>query len=151
MSIALESFAVLHAVGKNADLFMPVRSDVDKAARSLFAKCIKTKEVDLVGVRAIRDVFGGEAFDLLVDGLKDAEVKSVLTRLDKHHPDLKTSTGAWRRERLRSLGSGATPTLPPSKGARKKVTMAKDALPLQSASIDEYRARGKKKRGSKSK
>jgi hypothetical protein len=55
---------------------------------------LKAKSVGLDGLREIRRALGENQFGLVVEGLKDAEVKSVVTRLDKHHPDLKNSSTA---------------------------------------------------------
>lgn len=78
-----------------------------KSARSR-RQCLKAKSVGLDGLREIRRALGENQFGLVVEGLKDAEVKSVVTRLDKHHPDLKNSSTAWQRHHLNSLADGSS-------------------------------------------
>jgi hypothetical protein len=82
MSIALDGFEVFRQLGKHADIFAPVRADVDKQARALVVKCLKAKSVGLDSLREIRRALGENQFGLVVEGLKDAEVKSVVSRLD---------------------------------------------------------------------
>ncbi|MBV8696471.1 hypothetical protein [Bradyrhizobium sp.] len=148
MSIALDGFEVFRQLGKHADVFGPIRADVDKQARALVVKCLKTKSVGLDKVRGIRTALGEDQFGLLLDGLKDAEVKSVVTRLDKHHPDLKAGTTAWRREHLGALADGSSaPHAPPVKVKKAAAKKAKaEPARLQSEVVDIYREGGKKDR-----
>jgi hypothetical protein len=151
MSIALDGFEVLRRIGKHADVFAAVRADVDKAARALVTKCLKAKSVGLEGLREIRGALGDEPFVLLVEGLKDTEVKSVLTRIDKHFADLKEGSAAARRGHLIALAAGqAEPSPPPAKAAKKKAAKkttkaAAEPARLQSEVMDLFRQGGKKK------
>jgi hypothetical protein len=87
---------------------------------------LKAKSVGLDGLREIRRALGENQFGLVVEGLKDAEVKSVVTRLDKHHPDLKNSSIAWRRHHLNSLADGSSaPHAPPVKVKKAVARKAK--------------------------
>ncbi len=148
MSIALDGFEIFRQLGKNADVFVPIRADVDKQARALVVKCLKAKSVDLDRLRDIREALGEDQFGLLVEGLKDTEVKSIVTRLDKHHPDLKTSSTAWRRAHLNSLASGSSsPHAPPAKVKKALAKKAKaEPARLTSDVVDVYRESGKKGR-----
>ena len=148
MSIALDSYEVLRAIGKHADVFKPVRAEVDKAARALVVKCLKAKAVGLDALRDISGALGSEPFELLVEGLKDAELKSILSRLDKHHPELKTASAAWRRQHLLALATGEAPASPPAKAAKKGAAKKAKAEParLHSETMDVFRESGKKKR-----
>jgi hypothetical protein len=153
MSIALDGFEVLRDIGKHADVFKPVRAEVDKAARALVTKCLKAKSVGLEALRDIARALGGDAFELLLDGLKDTEVKSVLTRLDKHFPEMKTGTAAARRQHLKALADGsADPSPPPAKPAKKTKAVKKaakaEAEPerLHSEVMDLFRQGDKRKR-----
>jgi hypothetical protein len=153
MTIALDGFEVLQRLGKHADVFAVVRADVDKQARALVVKCLKTKSIGFDAVREVYNVLGQEQFGLVLDGLKDAEVKTILARLDKHHPELKGGTTAWRRERLLQLAKGSSdPSPPPAKPAKKAVAgknskaegKAKaEPARLQSDVMDRFRKGGK--------
>jgi hypothetical protein len=150
MSIALDGFEVLRRLGKHADVFAAVRSDVDKAARTLVVKCLKTKSVGSDILRDIHKALGTDQFELVLDGLKDAEVKSILTRLDKHHPDLKQGAPAWRRQHLKALAEGSfNPSPPPAKAAKKAAAGKKakaEPARLESEVMDLYREGGKRER-----
>jgi hypothetical protein len=70
------------------------------------------------------------------------------TRLDKHHPDLKSSSTTWRRDHLNSLADGSSaPHAPPVKVKKAAAKKAK-AEPARLASdvVDVYREGGKKGR-----
>ena len=148
MSIALDSFDVLRAIGKHADLFKPVRAEVDKAARALVVKCLKAKAVGLDALRDIHGALGAEPFELLVEGLKDTELKSILARLDKHHPELKTANAAWRRQHLLALATGEAPASPPAKVAKKGAVKKAKAEParLHSETMDVFKQGDKRKK-----
>jgi hypothetical protein len=145
MPIALDGFEVFQQVGKHADVFAPIRADVDKQARTLVVKCLKAKVVGLEAFREIRKALGDAQFGLLLEGLKDTEVKSVLTRLDKHNPELKRGSASWRRD-LNALADGsAAPHAPPAK-AKKAATKKAKAEPtrLKSEVVEVYREANKK-------
>jgi hypothetical protein len=42
-----------------------------------------------------------------LDGLTDDQMKALLAKLDKHHPDLRTASPQWRLRRLRTLADGS--------------------------------------------
>lgn len=148
MPIALDGFEVFQQIGKHAELFSPIRTEVDKQARALVVKCLKSKSVGLDGVRDIRRALGSEQFGLVLDGLKDTDVKSVLTRIDKHHPDLKQSNASWRRDHLNTLADGSSsPHAAPVKAKKTATKKAKTEPPrLKSEVVDVYREASKKNR-----
>ncbi|HEY5380346.1 MAG TPA: hypothetical protein VIJ78_12525 [Pseudolabrys sp.] len=107
MALDLDPFAVLRAIGGHSALFASVRTEANKLARALIVKKLKAKDSDLKTVRDLRRALGDENFGLVVDGMKDSEVKSLSAKLDKHHPELKTANAAWRRRHLLALASGS--------------------------------------------
>jgi hypothetical protein len=147
MSIALDGFEVFRQIGKHANVFATIRADVDKQARALVVKCLKAKSVGLDALRDIRNAVGDDLFGLVVDGLKDAEVKTLLTRLDKHHPDLKQSDPNWQRHQLNALANGSSsPHAPPVKAKKATGKKAKaEPARLRSEVIDVYREGGNKR------
>jgi hypothetical protein len=78
-----------------------------KAARTLVVKQLKTKSAGMKSLRDVRESLGHDSFALIVDGMKDAEVKSLLGKLDKHQPELKGSNPQWRLAQLRALADGS--------------------------------------------
>jgi hypothetical protein len=148
MSIALDGFEAFRQIGEHTDVFAPIRADVDKQARALIVKCLKAKSVGFDAVRDVYKALGEKQFGLVVEGLKDAEVKSVLTRLDKHHPDVKGGTATWRRRHLNALADGSSEPLPPPMKAKKVSGKKGKAEPprLHSETVNVYREAGKKDR-----
>ena len=139
MSIALDGFEVFRQLGKHADVFAPIRADVDKQARTLVVKCLKAKVVGLDALHDIRKALGLEQFELLIEGLKDTEVKSVLTRIDKHHPEVKGGSAAWRRQHLGALAEGLlAPHAPPVKAKKAGKKSKGEPARLHSEVVDVY-------------
>jgi hypothetical protein len=143
MSIAIDGFDILQRLGKHADAFAVVRADVDKQARALVVKCLKAKALGFEAIRDIHKALGTEQFGLVVEGLKDAEVKSILTRLDKHHPDLKGGSPSWRRQHLSALADGSSKPRPAPAKAAKKTAGKKTRLESETMAV--YREGGKTK------
>jgi hypothetical protein len=149
MSIALDGFDVLRRLGAHAGIFTSIRSDVDKAARMLVVKCLKAKSVGIDALRDIQKALGDNSFELVLEGLKDGEVTSVLMRLDQHRPQLKGEAPAWRRQHLKSLAAGTSqPSAPPPKQAKvsnkaSKGTSEPEPPRLQSEALDVFRQGGK--------
>jgi hypothetical protein len=111
MAIALDGLRALRRIGKHPAVFAAARIDADKAARSIVTKVLKAKTTDLTALRALREALHDEPFALIVEGLKDADIKAVLLRLDSHHPDVKDGSPASRQRHLLALAAGeAEPT-----------------------------------------
>jgi hypothetical protein len=139
MPIVLDGFEVFRQVGKHADLFAPVRADVDKQGHALVVKCLKAKSVGLDALRDIRKALGENQFELILEGLKDTEAKSILTRIDKHHPEMKSGSAAWRRQHLAALADGsAEPHAPPAKAKKAGGKKSKEPARLHSEVVDVY-------------
>jgi hypothetical protein len=122
MALDIDAFAVLRSIGAHRDTFSGIAAEAAKAARMLVAKQIGAKNIELRSVRKVREVIGPETFNLILDGIPDAQVKTLVGKLDKHHSELKTSSAQWRREHLRALvASSIEPAVkPPSSPKRKK-------------------------------
>jgi len=136
MALDLDGFAVLRAVGSHAVLFADVRADAAKAARALIVKQLKNKTTTLQSARALRRALGDETFALVVDGLKDAEAKSLTTKLDKHHPELKTANPTWRRRHLLALAAGDVE--PSAKAVKAKKVAGSKGAGTKRASEPEF-------------
>jgi len=119
MALDLDAFAVLRAIGAQEALFDVVRTDAAKSARTLVVKLIKSKGTDLATARALYGALGHESFALIVDGLKDAELKSLTTRFDKENIELKGANGALRRRHLLALATGSVQPAPKAPKAPK--------------------------------
>jgi hypothetical protein len=145
MSIALDGFGLLRQIGKHPNVFALVRLDVDKQARALVVKCLKARSAGPGLVRDIYKALGEEQFRLLVEGLKDADAKSIVTRLDQHHPDVKGGTAGWRRQHLNALADGSSePLAPPATVETAAAKTKTEPSRLQSNVVDIFREAGKK-------
>lgn len=120
MAINLDGFAVLERIGAHPDSFAGIKTAVTKSAHDLIVKQLKTKTTTLRDVRRVREAVGIDQFGLILDGMNEPSVKSILSRLDKHHPDLKAADARWRRTRLRALCEGAAEPSEKVKVAVKK-------------------------------
>jgi hypothetical protein len=119
MALDLDAFAVLRAIGAHAALFTDVKADAGKAARALIVKQIKAKDTNLATLKSLRKALGEENLALVVDGMKDAELKTLTARLDKDNPEVKTANPAWRRRHLMALVNGAAEPAPKAAKAPK--------------------------------
>jgi hypothetical protein len=44
--------------------------------------------------------------------MKDSQIKSLITKIDKHNPDVKASDPEWRRNQVRALAKGSIEPAP---------------------------------------
>ena len=153
MALALDGFKVLRRIGKNADCFGHITADVNKAAHALLLKRIKAKSATpLKSLRDVADILGGGSFSLFVDGLTDTEVKSVLTRSDKHSPLIRYANAGERRIHLVALAgvschsvryeSRSRFTLSPGSKSNHLPRLAIDGAGSQLSGLEFLRRRG---------
>ena len=109
MALDVDGYAVLQAMAAAPDAFPDIRTEIPRAARALVVKQLKARGLRVASLRLIREVLGSEHFALIADGMSEAEVKGLVTRLDPHHPSLKTATPGWHRHRLAALAAGEAP------------------------------------------
>jgi hypothetical protein len=115
MALEIDGLAILCAIAEAPQAFPAIRQEVNKVAQALVTKQLKAAGLTVAALRAVREALGSQPLALVVDGLKDAEVKTLVTRLDKHHPDLKTGKPADQRRHLLALASGTDPVPKPAK------------------------------------
>src|SRR5262245_29514887 len=107
MALDIDGFAVLRGIAAEPNTFAGVAADAAKAARDLVVKQITAKSAGLESLRNVRKVLGAEAFTLILDGMKDAQIKSVISKLDKNNPNLKGSSSDWQLNQLSELAKGS--------------------------------------------
>ena len=138
MAVDFNGFVVLRSIGVHAGAFPDMASEAKKVARTLVVKQLK-KSAALSPTREIRNAIGEETFGLIVDRMTDAEVKTLVGKLDKYHPDLKASGPGWRRQQLLALAGGsAEPSekpAPKKKGKGGKKTSGKGEHPDRLSSL----------------
>jgi hypothetical protein len=120
MAVDVDGFVVLRTIGVHPHIFKAIAADAAKAARTLVAKQMAHKNTGLKTVRDIRAAVGPEAFSLILDGLSDAQLKSLVTRLDKHAAPAKVADGTTRIHVLALADGSAQPAEPPEGGAKSK-------------------------------
>jgi hypothetical protein len=120
MALEFDGFEAWRAVAESPDSFASLRAEAAKSARAALVKYLKAKTSGLAELRRARKALGKQTFGLLIDGMKDAEVKTLVTRLDKHQPQLKAADAAWRRQHILQLVKGdAEPAPKPDKPVKK--------------------------------
>ena len=127
MALDIDGFAALRSIATHPSVFPDVAAEAAKAARTLVTKQIKNKACGLKNLRDVRKALGGDAFNLILDGVTDAQIKTLVTRLDKNNPELKSSNPQWRRQQMKALVEGSVeptekPKVPPKQRPGKKAT-----------------------------
>jgi hypothetical protein len=130
MALDINGFAVLRAIGGHVSTFSDVETEVNKQARSLVVKLLAGKAIDLRKTRETLLALGAGDFALIVDGLPDAKVKTLVTKLDKYNPGIKTESAAWRRQLLAALANGSVE--PTEKAPTTKKASSKTSKPNKS-------------------
>lgn len=129
MAIRLDGTAVFRSIGQHPDVFAGARKEIDAQAVKILTKVFKARTFDVIRAREFYRALGEESFDLFLDAKSDKELQTVLIRLDKHHPELKTESAAWRRKRIRALADGAEPSPPVKKPRAAKPKVPPRAKP----------------------
>jgi hypothetical protein len=106
MALEFDGFEAWRSIADNPETFASVRAEAAKTARIALTKCVKAKTAGIPALRSIRKALGKKLFALLIDGMKDAELKTLVTRLDRYHPDLKGSDPQWQRQHVLQLVRG---------------------------------------------
>jgi hypothetical protein len=123
MALEFDGFEAWQAIADHPDTFASLRADAARSARAALVKYLKTRTLGIPELRAARKALGKDLFRLLVDGMKDAEVKALVARLDRHHPGQKVADPGWRRQHFLLLVKGdAEPAAKPVKPAKKAKT-----------------------------
>jgi hypothetical protein len=128
MALEFDGFEAWQAIAQSPDTFAALRADAAKSARVALVKYLKTRTLGIPDLRAARKALGKGQFRLLIDGMKDAEVKALVARLDKHHPEQKVADPGWHRQHFLLLVKGdAEPAEKPAKNAMALQKKPKEA------------------------
>lgn len=134
MAIDIDGFAVLRSIAAEPNAFIGVAAEAAKAARELIVKQITAKTAGLESLREVGKAIGAETLTLILDGMKDAQIRSLVSKLDKHHPNLKGSNAEWQLNQLRELAKGSIePTPKPVPVKAKKDKKENSGSPQSSA------------------
>jgi hypothetical protein len=108
--LEVDGFAILRHIGAHPDAFAALTRDIARTARTLVIKQIAHGGTGLEAVRGIHDALGPEAFRLILDGMSDAQIKSLALRLDRHAPEARAEDGMARRHVLALAEGVAQPS-----------------------------------------
>jgi hypothetical protein len=138
MVLSIDGFEVLKAMTARSSAFPDITTDLNKSvdalsktARTLVIKQVKHKNTSILKIRAVLEAIGISNFKLIIDGVPDAQIKTLVGKLD-NHPEIKSETAQWRRQHLIALIDGSkepTPkaTKPSSRTAAPKKSSTKKA------------------------
>jgi hypothetical protein len=119
MPLDMDGFRVFRGIAAHPAVFQDIAKEINAAARTLVIKQIRAKGTNLSRFREIYAALGAEAFNLAIDGLSDAQVKSLLAKMDKHQPEMAFFTGEWGRRHIVALADGTVSAAPKGKAAPK--------------------------------
>jgi hypothetical protein len=127
--LEVNGFEILRTIGVHAHVFKLISADVTKAARALVIRQIAHKSTGLKTVRDIRAAVGPEAFSLVVDGMSDAQIRSLTLKLDRHAATAKAADGTARRHIIALADGSAQPSEQPADGTKPVRTKKVPAPP----------------------
>jgi hypothetical protein len=126
--LEVDGFAVLHSIGAHPDIFAALARDIARTARMLVIRQIAHKDTGLATVRSIHAAVGPEAFRLIIDGMSDAQIKSLALRVDRYAPQARAADGAARRHVL-ALAEGAVQPSEKQQGTARPPRVKKTPAP----------------------
>jgi len=129
MALAIDGFSVLGRIAANPTAFSGIRPDVAKAAQTLVFAQLKAKSASIDTLRAIRMALNAEPFALIIEALKDAQVKSLVTKYDRHNTAMKTATAQVRRRHLCVLADASVTPAQKQTRVKKATARSKKAAP----------------------
>lgn len=118
MALDIDGFILLQAIAQSPDAFPDIRGEVTRAGRALVVRQLKAKTLTLRGLREIHDSLGAETFGLVIDGLSEAEVRTLVVRFDRHYPDDRVTQPGGLRRHLAGLASWTEPASKPAHPVR---------------------------------
>jgi hypothetical protein len=126
--LEVDGFAVLHSIGSHRGIFAALARDIARTARMLVIRQIAHKETGLETVRGIHAAVGPEAFRLIVDGMSNAQIKSLTLKIDRYAPQARAEDGAARRHIL-ALADGSAQPSEKQPGATRAARATKPPAP----------------------
>ncbi|MGB8984559.1 MAG: hypothetical protein WCC12_22015 [Anaerolineales bacterium] len=100
------AFALLKSIGASETAFLVVGAEVEKAALAIMQKRLKAKDLTVDGLRDVCRAIGADTFAAVIDNLADKDVSSLIKKLDKLWPELKSASLPAQREHVLALAAG---------------------------------------------
>ena len=139
------AFALLKSIGASETAFGAVETEVEKAALAIMQKLLKTRDLTVTRLRDACKAVGAETFATVIDNLADKDVSSLVKKLDKLWPELKSASLPVQREHILALAVGrADPTVKAVAAPKTGKSSKKKADPVAawSASMSARPPRG---------
>jgi hypothetical protein len=125
MALTFDGLKLLKTIAANPPVFQAVMANAEKAALSLVVGQLKAKTSGLDSLRDVRRALGDE-FVLVVEAMSDAEIKSLITKIDKYNLELQTAAANPQRRHLSALASGLVePVAKPGKSGKTEAPESK--------------------------
>jgi hypothetical protein len=125
MTVALNGFEIVRAVGDNPSVFAHAREQVQKAALSIVGAQLKCKMLDLPKVGEVRKALGAATFTLLLEHLSEKPLAAITRKIDPHCSDQNGAASTWHRNHIDALASGRiVPAEKPVRSFAKKKAAA---------------------------
>lgn len=141
MALDLHAFETWRAIAGNAELFAAAEGQAARAARQVVTACLKAKTTGLAQVVRMRAALGAQAFGLILDGMADAQIRTLVKRFDPHNGAAGKATPQGRRQHLLALAAGeiAAAARPP---VRKKAATGRVRSRRAAAADDGFTSAG---------
>jgi hypothetical protein len=128
MTVVVDGYALLKAIGSNPQAFPEVRATVDKSAVSIVVAQLKNKALTVEKFRTLASAVGVNAFGLVLDSMDGKAMATLLMKIDKHHPERPGADVTWARNHLRALaGNRVQPTDPVTQPRRSRASKGREA------------------------
>lgn len=115
MTVAIDGFQLMRAIGSNREAFADARAAVSKSALAIVVGQLKAKGLSLSKLQELSSALGAATFALVLEAMDDKSVTGLLTKIDKHNPEKATASATWKRGHVCALaGRRAEPSLPPA-------------------------------------
>jgi hypothetical protein len=123
MTTVIDGFSLLIAVGQHRELFFSLAVEARKAALAMSKKFLKGKGIGLVELKSFHGAVGAETFALILEDLKEAELRALIKKIDKYYPNLLGDKAVELRSHLKALSSSRADLSPkparPQRASRK--------------------------------
>jgi hypothetical protein len=121
MTVALNGFEIVRAVGDNPSIFADARDQVQKAALAIVGAQLKCKTLDLPKVGEVRKALGAATFTLVLEHLSEKPLAAITKKIDQHCSEQKGAASSWQRKHIDALASGhIAPADKPARPLAKK-------------------------------
>lgn len=127
MALAIDTKVVLRAMAEHPTAFPVSQADLVEMARKSLIKELKSKTLNLIGLKQICQFVLAENVRILIDGFTTAELAGLVKKIDPHSPFAKSAEDtSGARDHILAMASGAHGVTPePVKETKSRPRAAK--------------------------